>query len=161
VIDMTLLTGLFGSFWGGTQGLVLLVVRFVVGVAFILHGLPKIQNPFGWMGAMGSSVPSFLQAIAAFAEFGGGIALILGLLTPIAAFGLICQMIAALVLVHLPAGHPFVAGQPGAPSYETALIYLAISLAILVFGPGKYSVDAWLFTRQFHVSPGTLRESRT
>lgn len=47
-----------------------------MGVAFVLHGWPKIQNPMGWMNAMGmQSVPSFLQALAALAEFGGGIAL--------------------------------------------------------------------------------------
>jgi putative oxidoreductase len=131
-------------FVGGFGGVALLVLRLVVGLDFIMHGWPKIQNPMGWMNAMGgSSVPSFLQALAAFAEFGGGIALILGLLTPIAAFGLICQMLGALLIVHLPAGHPFVA--QGGPSYELALVYLAASLALIALGPGKFSLDAFLF----------------
>src|SRR5687767_1494506 len=138
---------LYPSFIGGLGALALLLLRLVMGIAFVLHGWPKIQNPMGWMNAMGgSSVPSFLQALAAIAEFGGGIALVLGLLTPIAAFGLVCQMIGALVLVHLPQGHPFVA--QGGPSYELPLIYLVIAISLIALGPGKWSLDARLFARK-------------
>jgi putative oxidoreductase len=49
----------------------LLVLRLVMGVAFVLHGWPKIQNPGGWMGAE-AHVPAMLQALAALAEFAGG-----------------------------------------------------------------------------------------
>lgn len=138
---------LFSNFVGGWAGLALLLVRLVMGFAFVLHGWPKIQNPMGWMNAMGgSSVPSFLQALAAFAELGGGLALILGLLTPIAAFGLVCQMIGALALVHLPQGHPFVA--QGGPSFELALIYLVLAVLLIAVGPGKWSLDALIFGRR-------------
>jgi putative oxidoreductase len=135
---------LYPSFIGGFGALAVLLVRLVMGLAFVLHGWPKIQNPMGWMNAMGgSSVPSFLQALAALAEFGGGIALILGLLTPIAAFGLVCQMIGALILVHLPQGHPFVS--QGGPSYELPLVYLVMAILLIALGPGKWSLDALLF----------------
>jgi putative oxidoreductase len=138
---------LFSNFIGGWPALGLLLVRLVMGSAFVFHGWPKIQNPMGWMTAMGgSSVPSFLQALAALAEFGGGVALILGLLTPIAAFGLVCQMIGALVLVHLPEGHPFVA--QGGPSFELPLVYLVLAILLLALGPGKWSLDALLFGRR-------------
>src|ERR671915_1392369 len=131
---------LYPNFISGRGAAALLLVRLVMGVAFILHGWPKIQNPMGWMNAMGGQgVPSFLQALAAFAEFGGGIALVLGLLTPIAAFGIVCQMLGALLLVHLPQGHPFVS--QGGPSYELALIYLVMSIMLIVLGPGKWSLD--------------------
>jgi putative oxidoreductase len=137
----------FSNYLGGWPAFALLLVRLVMGLAFVLHGWPKIQNPMGWMNAMGgSSVPSFLQALAALAEFGGGIALILGLLTPIAAFGLVCQMIGALVLVHLPQGHPFVA--QGGPSFELPLIYLVLAVSLIALGPGKWSLDALLFGRR-------------
>ena len=137
----------FFNFVGGWAALALLLVRLVMGFAFVLHGWPKIQNPMGWMNAMGgSSVPSFLQALAALAEFGGGLALILGLLTPIAAFGLVCQMIGALVLVHLPQGHPFVA--QGGPSFELALTYLVVAVLLIAVGPGKWSLDALIFGRR-------------
>lgn len=124
----------------------LLLVRIVMGVAFILHGWPKIQNPTSWMNAMGGEgVPSFLQALAALAEFGGGIALLLGLLTPLAALGIVCQMAAALFLVHFPMDHPFVA--TGGPSYELPLVYLVVAILLLVLGPERWSLDALLFGR--------------
>lgn len=138
---------LYPNFIGGWGAVAVLLIRLVMGIAFVLHGLPKIQNPIGWMNAMGgSSVPAFLQALAAIAEFGGGIGLILGLLTPVAAFGLVCQMIGALVLVHLPQGHAFVA--QGGPSSELPLVYLVIAISLMALGPGKWSLDALLFARK-------------
>src|SRR5687768_16081837 len=133
---------LYPSFIGGLGALALLLLRLVMGIAFVLHGWPKIQNPMGWMNAMGmQSVPSFLQALAAVAEFGGGIALVLGLLTPLAAFGIVCQMLGALLLVHFPKGDPFV-GAPGQSSYELALVYLILAVLLIALGPGRWSLDA-------------------
>ena len=137
----------FPTFISGWGAATLLVVRVVMGVAFILHGWPKIQNPMGWMNAMGGEgVPSFIQALAALVEFGGGIALVLGLLTPLAALGIVCQMLGALFMVHFPMGHPFVAAT-GGPSYELPLVYLALAILLLVMGPGRWSFDALLFGR--------------
>ena len=73
----------------------LLILRFVAGLAFMHHGYGKIQHPFTWMGA-DSGTPGFLQGLAALSEFGGGLAWILGLLTPVASFGLLCTMAVAL-----------------------------------------------------------------
>lgn len=139
---------LYPIFIGGWGAIALLLVRLVMGVAFILHGLPKMQNPFAWMNAMGmqTAVPGFLQAIAAFTEVGGGIALILGLFTTLAAFGIVCQMIGALLLVHFPNGDPFVA--QGRSSYELALVYLVVAILLIALGPGRWSVDALLFGRR-------------
>ena len=135
---------LFPDLVAGWKGAALLLVRLVMGAAFILHGWPKIQNPFGWMNAMGGEgVPSVLQALAALAEFGGGIALVLGLLTPLAAFGIVCQMLGALLLVHFPQGDPFVAA--GRSSYELALVYLVVAVLLIAMGPGRWSLDALLF----------------
>lgn len=120
----------------------LLLFRVVVGAAFVLHGFGKIQSPFDWMGD--APIPGFLQALAALSEFGGGITLILGLLTPLTALGLIATMIGALGLAHLPMGHPFVASGPGEPSYELALVYLVSALLVLFTGPGRFSLDALL-----------------
>jgi putative oxidoreductase len=128
----------------------LLAIRLSMGVAFILHGLPKMQNPFGWMQAMGmeTSTPGWLQAAAALTEVGGGALLIVGLLTRLAAAGLVCQMIAALALVHIPRGDPFVA--VGQPSWELAVTYLLMSLLLVAVGAGAWSIDALLANRAGH-----------
>lgn len=112
----------------------LLALRLIIGVAFILHGWGKIQTPFSWMPPE-APVPGFLQALAAVAEFGGGIGLLLGLLTCLASLGLIITMTVA-VSFHMQKGDGFVQG------YELALVYLTIAVAILLMGPGKYSIDS-------------------
>lgn len=128
--------------YGGTSA-GLLLVRLVMGTAFILHGWGKVQNPTGWMP--NSGIPGVLQAAAAFSEFGGGIALILGLLTPAAATLLAITM-AVAVKFHFGQGDPFVA--VGGPSYELAAVYLAASLMFVLAGPGQFSLDAALFGKR-------------
>jgi putative oxidoreductase len=120
----------------------LLVLRVVAGSAFIRHGLSKIQNPLGWMGP-DSSMPGVLQALAAISEFGGGIAWILGALTPLASLGILSTM-AVAASKHIGRGDPFV-GRGG--SYELALVYLSVALLLMLAGPGRYSFDAWLRKR--------------
>ena len=147
----------FTEFPGGLKGTAILLVRLVIGLAFILHGWPKMQNPTGWMNGMGTvAIPAFLQVLAALAEFGGGMAVILGLLSRLAAFGIVCQMIGALALVHLPHGDPFVA--VGRPSFELALINLAVAALLVVLGPGRFSLDYLLFGRNVRVMPTRLQE---
>src|SRR5688500_18863936 len=124
----------------------MLLLRVVVGSAFLLHGWPKIQHASNWMGP-DAPVPGIFQALAAVAEFGGGIALILGLLTPIASIGIACVMLVALGMVHLPQHHPFV-GKPGQPSYELAAVYLICVVVLLLLGPGRFSFDALLFGKR-------------
>jgi putative oxidoreductase len=127
----------------GSVGLLLL--RLVMGVAFLLHGWGKIQTPLGWMGPE-APVPAILQALAALAEFGGGIALIAGLLTRLASLGIAAVMVVALGMVHLPHGDPFVSKTGGA-SYELAAVYLACAMVFLLLGAGRFSMDALLFRK--------------
>jgi putative oxidoreductase len=130
--------------FGVRDSLGLLVVRLVVGAAFMLHGWPKIQNATGWMGAE-APVPPALQAAAAVAEFVGGAALIVGLLTRLAALGLAITMAVAAGMVHISRGDPFV-GKGGEPSWELAAVYFACSVLFLLAGPGRISLDALLFS---------------
>jgi len=122
------------------QSFGLLLLRLVVGTAFILHGWPKIQKPTSWMG---DAVPGVLQLASALAEFGGGIALIAGFLTPLVSLALAVNMAVALLIAHFPKGQPFVGGGPGG-SFELPLVYLALFVALLAIGPGRYSLDALL-----------------
>jgi putative oxidoreductase len=124
---------------GGKGALAILVLRLMAGLAFLQHGWPKIQHAFGWMGAE-APVPGVLQALAALAEFGGGIALLLGLVTRLAALGIACVMLVAIFMVHLPQGDPFVSTVGG--SYELAAVYLAIMVVLILRGAGQYSLDA-------------------
>src|SRR5436305_802687 len=128
---------IFPSFVTGRGALGLLLVRVVTGAAMAFHGWFKLQSPggaFGWMG-QDASIPGMLQACAVFAEFGGGLALMVGLLTPLAALGIASTMVVAIGMVHLRQGDPFV-GPPGRPSFELAAVYLANVLLILLMGPG-------------------------
>lgn len=137
--------------WKGGPSFGLLALRLVVGAAFILHGWPKIHHPTSWMNAMGpGAAHPLLQAASALAEFGGGIALILGFFTPIATAALAVNMLFALFLVHLPKGQPFVGQGPGG-SFELPLVYLAIMVAIFFVGPGRFSLDAMLWRPRFVV----------
>jgi putative oxidoreductase len=122
----------------------LLILRLVAGLAFMFHGWGKIQNPTGWMGP-DAPIPGVFQALAAISEFGGGLAWILGLLTPLASFGLLCTMTVAAYFHAFVLHDPFVAKGPGKGSYELAMVYFCIALLFLLAGPGRFSVDRCLF----------------
>lgn len=123
----------------------LFLVRLVAGLAFVLHGWPKIQKPFSWMGP-DAAVPSVLQALAALSEVGGGIGWVLGLLTPLASLGILCTMAGAAAF-HIGRGDPFVRlGEGG--SYELALVYFTVAALLLLAGPGRVSLDALIARRR-------------
>ena len=124
----------------------LLILRLVAGLAFILHGYGKITKPFGWMPP-DSGVPGILQALAAVSEFVGGLAWMLGLLTPLASFGLACTMAVAVWTQAMVLGDPFVPTGPGR-SYELASIYLCVAILLLLTGPGRFSLDRAVFGKK-------------
>jgi putative oxidoreductase len=121
----------------------LLILRVFAGYAFILHGWGKIQNPFGWMGPE-APVPGIFQGLAALAEFGGGIAWILGLVTPLASFGMLCTMTVAAAFHLILRGDPLIASGPGA-SAEPAVVYWCVSVLFLTAGPGRFAADRAIF----------------
>lgn len=131
---------------GGRVAVGLLALRAIVGLAFVFHGYPKMHDPSRWMTLeMGAHAfaPGWLQAIVALVEFFGGIALIAGLLTTLAAALIFCDMVVALFAVQLPSGATFVGGRQ---SYETTLVYLVATFGFILTGPGSISLDAWLST---------------
>jgi|ERR1700693_1441735 len=129
---------------GPRSSLALLVLRVVVGVAFIFHGNMKLPDPTRWAARSLPGVPAWLQVIVALVEFGGGFLLILGFLTPLVAFLIGCDMTVAIFGVHIPKGGHFVGG-PGA--FEIPLLYLCLMAAFLLTGPGAYSIDALIAAR--------------
>ncbi len=121
----------------------LLFLRLIAGIGIAMHGWGKIQNPFHWMDGAASPAPAVFQALAALSEFGGGIALALGLLTPIAAAGVLSTMVVA-AFTHMSKGDPFI-GKGG--SWELAAIYGSIAAVLGTIGPGAFSLDALIRAR--------------
>ncbi len=129
--------------YSSAQASALLILRIVVGIAFMNHGWGKIQSPFGWMPPE-AGVPGFFQFLAALSEFGGGIALIIGLLTRLGSLGLAFTMLVATMMHALVKGDPFIS-MTGASSYELPLVYFGIAFLIVTMGPGKFSLDKMIF----------------
>ena len=121
----------------------LLVLRLIVGATFVMHGSVKIVNPLGWMGPE-ATIPGFFQLLAAISEFGGGIAWIVGLLTPLAALGIASTMTVAVYTHLIVRGDPFV-NLSGGMGYELALVFWGIALLLLLLGPGRFSLDRVFF----------------
>lgn len=135
---MSLTKLIYGNMICGRGAVGLLALRIVAGLAFVLHGWGKIQHPFTWMGP-DATMPGILQALAAVSEFGGGLAWILGALTPLFSLGILCTMAVATYTHAIVRGDPFVGHDS---SYELALVYLCIAVLFLLLGPGRFSVDA-------------------
>ncbi len=143
----------------GLSGLALLLLRVSVGGLFILHGYPKLTHLQSWATSL--KMPVFLCFLSAAAMVGGGICLIVGLLTLLATVPIFCSMLFAAYL-DITGGKPLVAQDPylipegqyrgpngigEPPSWEKAFIYCVILIAIAILGPGAYSVDAAIFSR--------------
>jgi putative oxidoreductase len=124
-------------------GVALLAIRVVVGVAFATHGWSKIQNPFGWMGPH-AFAPGVFQGLAALSEFGGGLAWVLGFLTPLASLGIASTMLVAFSMHTFMNHDPFVS-LTGGHSSELAVVYFCVALLLIALGPGRFSLDRKLF----------------
>ncbi len=93
------------SIRGRLESLALTLLRISTGIIMAAHGWDKLQNlnaTVEQFGAMGIPKAGVYLAIAG--ELGGGLGLIVGLLTPIAAFGVFCTMAVAILHVHLKNG---------------------------------------------------------
>lgn len=131
----------YGRFLDGAPAAGLLVLRFFVGMGMMAHGWGKIQKPFAWMGSDG--VHGGLQALAALSEFGGGLAILLGFLTPLGAAGVLATMIGAWYFAHF--NDPWLRYNSKGPSFELAALYGSLALTLILTGPGRFSLDALLF----------------
>ncbi|MGX5219577.1 MULTISPECIES: DoxX family protein [Pseudomonas] len=123
----------------------LTVLRVIVGLTFAAHGSQKLFGWFDgpglegvgqWMESLGMTPGYLFALLAGSAEFFGGLALIIGLLVRPAALALSVTMLVAIFSVHISNGFFM-----SANGYEFALALLAASVAILIEGAGKLSVD--------------------
>ena len=120
----------------------LLLLRVVFGTFLAAHGVNKVKGGIrgtaGWFGSIGMRWPLAQAVIAASTEIGAGALLAVGLLTPLAAAGVIGVMIVAVVVAHLRAG--FFVFRPG-QGWEYCASIAAVALAIGIAGPGEWSLD--------------------
>ena len=128
------------------------ILRLVLGVVFFAHGAQKMLGWFGGFGFHGSmgffthmGIPAPVAFLIICIEFFGGLGLIVGLLTRIAALGIAGDMIGAIFLVHLQNGFfmNWMGTQKG-EGIEYHLLALAIAAALLLRGAGAFSLDGAL-----------------
>src|ERR1700724_3412572 len=129
------------------------ILRLVLGVVFFAHGAQKLLGWFGGFGFPGTMnlitnmmhIPAPLAFVAIAAEFFGGIGLILGFLTRIAAFGIGVNMLVAIMTVHHTFGF-FMnwAGTQKGEGFEFHLLVLAMVAFLMIRGGGAFSIDRLL-----------------
>jgi putative oxidoreductase len=123
------------------------ILRIATGAIFAVHGAQKLfvygfDGVTGAFAGMGIPFPGITGPLTGLVEFFGGLALIVGLLTRFAGFGLAATMLGAIGFVHLAAGF-------FAPNgVEFPLSLLAATSALAAVGAGRYSFDALLERRR-------------
>lgn len=130
---------------GTHAGYGLTVLRVLVGIIFAAHGSQKLFGWFGggglagtaqWMESIGLAPGTLMALLSGGTEFFGGLALIIGLLARPAVLGLTFTLLVAIFTVHISNGL-FMANN----GYEFALALLGGTLAVLIEGAGKLSLD--------------------
>ena len=122
----------------------LAVLRLAVATIFIRHGAQKLFV-YGFAGVsgaftqMGVPFPGVMGPLIGVLEFFGGIALALGFLTRLLAIGFVLDMLGAILLVQV---------KKGFSAYELEFLLLGSSVALVLAGAGRFSVDAMLAGRQ-------------
>ncbi|MBS4179584.1 DoxX family protein [Lederbergia citrea] len=121
----------------------LLILRLVLGITFLVHGIAKFQmglgNVAGWFESIG--IMGFLGYVVAFIELIGGIALILGFGTKIISTLIAFVMIGAIFTAKLSAG--FMGSE--AAGYELDLALLSMAVVLLISGSRLFALDNKLF----------------
>jgi putative oxidoreductase len=126
------------------------IARLTLGLIFFPHGAQKVFGLFGGYGFSGTMgfftgqmhVPAVFALLAICAEFLGSLGLIVGFLGRVAAFGIACNMIVAVTMIHHNFGF-FMnwTGQQKGEGFEFHLLVLGLALLIMVKGSGAASVD--------------------
>jgi putative oxidoreductase len=125
----------------------LAVLRIVLGVEMMMHGWQKfftmgIGGVTGFFTQMGIPMPGVMAPLIAFIELAGGFALVIGLLTRLAALGVVADLIGAMIFVH------FKNGFFNPKGYEFPLLIVAAGITLILAGPGCYAIDNNLSARE-------------
>ena len=128
----------------------LTLIRVVAGGVMIAHGVQKL---LGWFGGVGFTntmqvfthaigVPAPLAFLVIIVESFGALGVILGCLSRIAAFGMVVDMVAAVLMVHIHFGF-FMnwSGTHKGEGFEYHLMMIAMSLVVMIWGGGAFSID--------------------
>ena len=127
----------------------LFILRLVLGLVLAAHGSQKLFGLFGghgikgtggWLESIGIKPGALFATFAGLGEFLGGLGVAVGLLTPIAAAGIVIVMLVATFSVHVKKGLWNTDG-----GYEYPLLIIVAALALALTGPGSISLDAILF----------------
>lgn len=135
------------------QDLALLLLRLALGLIFIIYGWRHVVGLEGYTNAFannfGIPLPEIMAPLAAYAELIGGIAVLLGVLTRYAGAVLAIVMVVSTLTVKLPGGlangNDFL-GLTG--FWDLDLSLFVMGLALLLVGPGAYSLERGLFGRE-------------
>jgi len=117
-----------------------LILRLAVGIIFVAHGYPKLFKNFGatadFFGSVGLKPAKFWVAVVGISEFFGGILLLIGFLTQIAALLIAITMLVAMIYVNkIKFKKSLISG------YELDLILFAAAFALIFLGPGAFAID--------------------
>jgi len=147
---------MFRKLLATTDDWTLTLLRLALGTVFFAHGA---QKALGWFGGYGFSgtmgfftnmmhIPVPFAFLAICAEFLGGLGLIVGALSRIAALGIATNMLVAILLVHAKVGF-FMnwSGQQKGEGFEYHLLVIAIAIVLMARGSGAFSVDRALNSR--------------
>jgi putative oxidoreductase len=121
------------------------LLRVVVGVIMAAHGWQKMMDFGAWqsqVASLGIPMPEIAAPLALAAELLGGLGLIFGLFTRLAAFGVFCNMAVAIATVHL---HKGLFAKDG--GFEFPLVLAAAAVFFIATGPGPLSLEAFMRKR--------------
>ena len=147
---------MFRKLMSTTDDFTVTILRLLLGVVFFAHGAQKALGWFGGFGFDGTmgfltqklNIPAPFAVLAIAAEFLGGLGLLVGLLSRVAAFGIACNMVVAVAVIHIQYGF-FINwfGNQKGEGFEFHILAIAGALVIMIKGAGALSLDRALLKK--------------